>query len=63
MEITVRKHQWLDMSTSWFVELDGEKMDGEHYSQNSAVVSAEKLAKKVGGTFNESIHNTNELFS
>ena len=61
-KVTVRKHTWLDYSVSWFVEINGQKSGGEIYSENNAIEEAKSVAKNINGAYDDTIHNTNEMF-
>jgi hypothetical protein len=61
--VTVSKHEWLDRSVSWFVYINGVKSGGEINSPSEATETARNLAKTLGGTFDEDVRNTSEMFS
>ena len=40
VEISIRKHEWLDCSVSWFIEIGGVKFGGEICSEQEAINNA-----------------------
>lgn len=62
VEISIIKHEWLDCSVSWFIEIDGVKFGGEICSEQEAINNAKNLAEKMNAEFDENIHNSSEMF-
>lgn len=62
-EVTVTKHRWLDMSESYFIEMNGKRVGGEITSEESARDGAKSLAEDVDGIFIDELRETNELWS
>lgn len=60
--VSVRRHTWLDESTSWFVEINGVNTGGEIYNEKEAVKTAKILSEKLGFEYNDKIKSTNEMF-
>lgn len=61
-EVRAVRHEWLDRSISWYIQIDEETYGGEMFGQDSAEKSAKALADNIKGKY-IGIVETKEMFA